>query len=170
MSRLLAALLLAAAALPASARVVRIRVLHTNDVHGWILPRKERHGERMVGGAAAFAAWARKERRKGPSLTLDAGDWFQGTPEGTLSHGRAATDVMDAVGYDATTVGNHDFDFGEATLEDLIAHFKTPVLNDNIESASDGRLVPWVRPWVIKDVGGVKVGIFGLLTTGMSHI
>jgi 2',3'-cyclic-nucleotide 2'-phosphodiesterase (5'-nucleotidase family) len=163
--------LCALSAAPAAAKVVDIVVVHSNDVHGWILPRPERKTARPVGGAAAFAAFVKKERAAADRfLLLDGGDWWQGTPEGSLSDGRAVAEVFDALRYDATVPGNHEFDSGEAALAELARGMKTPVVASNILHAATGAPAPYVRPFLVKDVGGVKVGVFGLITTEMKRL
>jgi len=150
---------------------IRITILHTNDIHGWIMPRPaafyEKDPRRLVGGAAALAAYLKKV--KGPRLLVDAGDCFEGTPEGALRDGRAIAGVFNAVGYDALAVGNHEFDHGEKSLEEMIKLLKAPVLCANIYR-SDGRRPPEFKPWIVKDVAGVKVGLFGLLPNQMNAL
>ncbi|OGR96625.1 MAG: hypothetical protein A2V88_01885, partial [Elusimicrobia bacterium RBG_16_66_12] len=172
--RLRLILLLALAAVPSAARAadapahIRIRVYHTNDIHGWIMPRPDKlQPERLVGGAAALASFIGKET--GPKLVLDAGDWWQGTPEGSLSKGEAVAEVFNAIGYDALVVGNHEYDSGSADLIALIGKMKAPVLSANTYTA-DGQRASWVKSWIIKEVAGVKVGIFGLTTTNMPRL
>ncbi|MEK7857624.1 MAG: bifunctional UDP-sugar hydrolase/5'-nucleotidase [Elusimicrobiota bacterium] len=167
MMKLATLLILVLKVAASAAAPVKIVVFHTNDIHGWIMPREEGEGaqKRSVGGAAALAAVIRKER--GPKLVLDAGDWFQGTPEGTLSRGQAMVDVFNAVGYDAVTPGNHDYDLGEKNLQALVAGLKMPVLGANVRKSFDGKRVGYLKPWIVKKVGGVKVGIFGLVTSRM---
>lgn len=174
--RLRPILLLALAAASSAARAadadvpapIRLRVYHTNDIHGWIMPRPDKlQPERLVGGAAALASFIGKEM--GPKLVLDAGDWWQGTPEGSLSKGEAVADVFNAIGYDALVVGNHEYDSGSADLIALIGKMKAPVLSANTYTA-DGRRAPWVKAWIVKEVAGVKVGIFGLTTTNMPRL
>jgi 5'-nucleotidase/UDP-sugar diphosphatase len=149
----------------AAAEPITIRVYHTNDVHGWIMPRPDKfQTNRMIGGAAALAALIEKET--GPKLVLDAGDWWQGTPEGSLTKGEAVAEVFNAIGYDAIVVGNHEYDAGADSLRALIGKMKAPVLSANT-FGEDGKLVPWVRPWIVKEVAGVKIGIFGLTTSRM---
>lgn len=152
---------------------IHLTVFHTNDIHGWIMARNAgrmdaRDPKRKVGGFAALAARVRAHR--GPKLLLDAGDWFQGTPEGGLTEGRAVIDLFGAAGFDATAVGNHDFDFGEKTLKALAARSRVPVLSANIYQESTGRRVPYLQPHLLKEVGGVRVGIFGLTTTRMKDL
>ena len=150
-------------------RTITIHIYHTNDIHGWIMARPSSYGpNELHGGAAALAAVYRADR--GPKLLLDAGDWFQGTPEGTLTKGRAMADIFNAIPYDAVAVGNHDFDFDEARLEELAREIKIPVLSANIRRQKDHARVDYVLPWIIKDVAGVKIGLFGLLTTKMRYL
>ena len=162
------ALFVALGARASAAETIKIRVYHTNDIHGWIMPRPDKfQPRRLIGGAAALASLIGKET--GPKLVLDAGDWWQGTPEGSLTKGQAMADVFNAIGYDALVVGNHEYDAGADELASLISKMKMPVLSANTYGA-DGKLVPWVRPWVIKEVAGVKIGIFGLTTSNMRRL
>lgn len=163
---LLAALLLGTGA--SAAETIKLRVYHTNDVHGWIMPRPDKlQKDRLVGGGAALASLIARDA--GPKLVLDAGDWWQGTPEGSLTKGEAVADVFNAVGYDAIVIGNHEYDDGGDSLRALIAKMKMPVLSANTYGA-DGKLVPWVQPWIVKEVAGVKIGIFGLTTSNMPRL
>ncbi len=145
-----------------------VRVYHTNDVHGWIMSRPDAMDhDRPIGGEATFKALV--DRDPGPKLVLDAGDWWQGTPEGSLTKGAAVAETFNAVGYDAVEIGNHEFDAGQENLKALIAQLKMPVLAANIYGP-DGKRVPWTKPWIIKEVDGVKFGVFGLLTTHMGEL
>ena len=69
-----------------------------------------------------------------PHLILDAGDLFTGTPIADVSRGRAVIDVMNAIGYDAVAVGNHEFDYGIDTLRDRIREADFPFLSANIDT------------------------------------
>jgi len=152
----------------AAAEPIKIRVYHTNDVHGWIAPRPDKfQTNRLIGGGAVLAALIAKET--GPRLVLDAGDWWQGTPEGNLTKGAAVADVFNAIGYDAIVIGNHEYDTGAEDLRALIAKMKMPVLSANTYGG-DGKIVPWVQPWIVKEVAGVKIGIFGLTTSNMPRL
>lgn len=156
-----------AADAPAAAPIV-VRVYHTNDVHGWIMARPDKKNPAlMVGGAPAFKSVLNHE--DAPKLVLDAGDWWQGTPEGSLTKGAASVEVFNAIGYDAVEIGNHEWDAGPENLQKLVGQLKMPVLAANIYGA-DGKRVPWAVPHIIKEVGGVKFGIFGLLTSQMNKL
>lgn len=152
---------------PLSAKDIRIFIYHTNDIHGWILTRPNKYG-RLVGGADILANYFRKAPK--PKLLIDAGDWFQGTPEGSLTRGRALVSFFNAIPYDVIEVGNHDFDFGEARLKKLVQSLHMPVLGANVYSEKTGKRVSYLKPFIIKNIAGVKIGIFGLLTTNMPNL
>jgi len=170
---LAAALLVAAPSRPAFAEdaapaPIVVRVYHTNDVHGYIMARPDKlQNDRLVGGAAALKALL--DRDSSPKLVLDAGDWWQGTPEGSLTKGAAVAEVFNAIGYDAVELGNHEFDPGQAELKALIGTMTMPVLAANVYGA-DGKRVPWTKPAILKEVAGVKFGIFGLVTSHLDHL
>lgn len=136
----------------------KLVILHTNDVHG-----------RAVGGDGVLGysrvAQAKKDlQRLGASvLLLDAGDASQGTPIVNLSQGKTAMEFMNAAGYDAMTVGNHEFDWG---LDNLLQNRDAaafPMLCANITDKVSGEAV--FTPNQIFDMpNGMKVGVFGLAT------
>lgn len=151
---------------------IRITVLHTNDIHGYMMPRPDKEEkERMVGGGAVLASFVAKQRQGDvPVLLLDAGDWFVGTPEGTITRGALSADVFNAIEFDATVVGNHEYDFGEETLKGLISRMDTPVLGTNVYVKATGKPADYVLPYLIKEVAGVKIGIFGVNTSQMKRL
>ncbi|MBI5624565.1 MAG: 5'-nucleotidase C-terminal domain-containing protein [Elusimicrobia bacterium] len=124
--------------------------------------------KRMVGGAAVLAR--AMEREKEPRILLDAGDWYQGTPEGTLSKGKVMVEIYNAMGYDAIALGNHEFDFGVDNVKSLVKGMRVPVVGCNTYDAKTGKRVDFLKPWIVKKIGGVKIGIFGLLTTKMGGL
>ena len=165
----LRAALLAVGLAAAPARALELTIVHTNDIHGWIMPRPAKDDpSRLVGGVAALSAFFKKQ--PGPKLLLDGGDWFQGTPEGTLTKGQASVELFNAIPYDAVVPGNHDFDMAEPRLKQLVAQLKMPVLAANVYDAKTHQRVPYLKPWIVKEIGGVKVGVFGLITTNMRNL
>jgi 2',3'-cyclic-nucleotide 2'-phosphodiesterase (5'-nucleotidase family) len=158
---------------PANAEIVRLTVVHTNDIHGGISPSDATYMNRefppRLGGAASMVTLLNNLRRDveagdGHFLMMDAGDTFQGTPVGTLTKGRSVIDFMNAAGYDVRALGNHDFDEGLDNCQDLVARAKFPVIAANLHSEETGKTVPWVEPWIIRDFGNLRVGIIGLIT------
>lgn len=143
---------------PAAAKTIVI--YHTSDIHGWYSPVKSSSGS--VGGYAALSALAKKDPL--PYIFLDSGDWFQGTPEGNLTKGMASITLMNKLGYKAATAGNHDYDYGPENIKRLIAAAKFPVLGANVYDNATHARVDYLKPYVMVEVGGVKVGIIGLLT------
>ena len=144
-------------------------ILHTNDVHGHIAPERVEGWRERSGGAAVLAGCvgairAENQRSGIPTLLLDAGDIFLGTPEGNVSRGQAVTEVMNAVGYDAMAVGNHEFDLGLDVLERLAASARFPFLGANVVSSVTGRQPAFLKPYLIKECGALKVGIIGVIT------
>lgn len=152
---------------PAEDRAV---LLHWNDFHGQVLPVTRSSGARE-GGIRALVAYVEEVRSEvGPEMLLvDAGDWFQGTPEGNLTEGKLVFDLFNEVGVDVTVVGNHDFDFGEAVLQALIRRARFPVLGANILDET-GVARDFVQPTWSKTVGGIKFGFIGLLTPDTPRI
>jgi len=152
----------------------RIVVMHTNDVHGGIGQRKATFMSRefppSLGGGASQASIIEVERRRAQEngwgfLLIDDGDIFQGTPVGTKTKGRAVIDYMNRIGYDLLTVGNHDFDMGVDNLRELAKMAKFPFLGANVVDANTGKILSFLKPYLIKDVGGIRLGIIGLCTT-----
>lgn len=162
----------------ASPKSVRLVILHTNDLHGRAYPQKALWLDKVnppdVGGLAALLATIRRERAKawndGAAVVLaDAGDWFQGTPEGDLPRGRLVVEWMNLAGYDFATIGNHEFDKGFQTVADLadVAHF--PFLGANIRW-QNGRRPDWCRGSRTFRVGGNRVMFVGLITSAMDKL
>ena len=140
-----------------------ITILHTNDVHSRIDPYPQ-DGSRNAGkaGAARRATLIQGIRAENPqTLLVDAGDVFQGTPYFNLFDGELDFKVMSALGYDAMTIGNHDFDGG---LEGLVraAQFATFDLLSANYDFSGTPLGGRVKPYVVHALGKTRVGLFGI--------
>ncbi|HYJ79744.1 MAG TPA: bifunctional UDP-sugar hydrolase/5'-nucleotidase, partial [Longimicrobiaceae bacterium] len=119
---------------------------------------------REVGGAAALAAHfdSAAARFDGPTLVLSAGDDLQGTTISNLSWGRATIAAFNAAGYDAAAIGNHEFDWGQDTLRARVAESRFPWLAANLFVAAADTQPAWVRPWVMLERRGVRIGIVGI--------
>lgn len=152
-------------------------VLHTTDLHGHILPTVSYDGEKDVGGLARCATQIRQWRKESPeNLLLDIGDVYQGTLVSWQTRGKLMIDLYNKLGYDAWVLGNHEFDWGPEVVEEAIERSEMPVLSANL--ALDGKLVgaerteglfQKLRPWIIKELAGEKVGIVGLTTPGLPY-
>lgn len=127
---------------------------HTSDTHGFFYPK---NGQ---GGFAALAGVVNHE--KYPHLLLDSGDFANGTVETKNSKGAKAVELMNAVGYQAATVGNHEFDFRDAGIDALLPQAKFPIVAANMRDKTTGQLPTWAKAYEVFDVGGVKVGVIGL--------
>ena len=156
-----------------SAERLHFVVLHTNDVHGQVLPRKatwlKRADPPMVGGLARVAARIQREKRAAEKagahvLVLDGGDCYQGTPEGVIDGGLPFLRAMTAVGYDAVCVGNHEFDFGVPHLVALLRDSKLPTVLANVLERSTSTRVAWTPPWRIVERGGIRIALVGLVS------
>lgn len=152
---------------------IHVVLLHTNDVHGQARPRPatwiDRENPPPIGGLPRLAAYVKRVRRESREsgagvLLVDGGDWFQGTPEGLIEHGRSFVNALSKVGYDALTVGNHEFDHGVEPLAKMIADYEFPALCANVRVAEGGERIGWAKPWKIVEVAGLRVAIVGFLT------
>jgi len=150
-----------------------VSIFNTTDLHGRILPTSTYEGLDDVGGFARCATCIRQWRQQSPhSITVDAGDVVQGTAVSINSGGNLMIDLFNRLGYDAWTLGNHDFDWGPEKLESNLALSASPILTGNLERAGStpGNLTgAWknVKPWTIREAGGFKIGLVGLITPGL---
>ncbi len=159
------------------ARADKILILHTNDVHSHQdafddFNRGQHHPG--TGGAPRRAAMISQLRAEGaPTLLLDAGDVFQGTAFFNFYQGRLDYQVMAMMKYDVGVLGNHDLDAGYAHQQELVPLTGCPVLSANVEvpSGSDpGKMKLLCPPDTMMEVGGHKIGIFGLTTEDLVGI
>ncbi|MFD1316517.1 bifunctional metallophosphatase/5'-nucleotidase [Namhaeicola litoreus] len=141
----------------------QITILHTNDVHSHILPFAKDHQEYAdLGGIARRASLIEKVRNENKNtLLFDAGDIFQGTPFFNFFGGEVEFKLMSKLGYNASTLGNHDFDNGIEGLDKQLpnATFDFVISNYNFKNTVlDGK----TKPFQIYTLDGVKIGVFGL--------
>ncbi|MDD5544115.1 MAG: bifunctional UDP-sugar hydrolase/5'-nucleotidase [Acidobacteriia bacterium] len=161
------------------AQQVSLTILHTNDTHGHLLPfsypsivppGSELAGLKVrsnIGGIARRATLIKRLRQElephGTTVwVMDAGDFSDGTPFSTEYHGDADLAAMNAAGYDFGTLGNHEFNNPLATLKKLVGEYQFTLLCANAVENSTGKSL--AEPYTIREVGGIKIGLFGLVT------
>ena len=147
----------------ASGELIKLTVLHTNDIHCHIDPFPESDAEYAGrGGIVRFASLVAKCRAENPNfLLLDAGDMFQGTPYFNYFKGDLMIKIMSKIGYDAGTIGNHEFDNGLADIASAFQYAKFPIVSSNYDF-TDTILSGMVKTYHILKRGGIKIGIYGL--------
>jgi 5'-nucleotidase/UDP-sugar diphosphatase len=179
--RRLLLILLCAVAMPCgAAETVALTILHTNDTHGRLMPFRYPAMARSapgletlptgveLGGIARRATLAKRIReeqaaRGVPVWLVDAGDFTDGTVFSIEYHGVADLDAMAAAGYTLGALGNHELNRPLSALESLIAKAQYPLLCANALLKSTGQ--PLTQPSLVREVGPLRVGVFGLLTT-----
>lgn len=136
-----------------------ISIVHTNDTHG-----------RLKSGSNDGMGFARISTRinqirdimgNDNVLVVDAGDTLHGQPIATISKGESIVKVLNAIEYDVMVPGNHDFNYGQDRLLELSKMLDFPVISANVIKSDGSSLF---TPYVIKEVNGIKIGIFGLTT------
>ena len=143
----------------------KLMILHTNDTHSCIMPLNTSLTDTMLAGRGGFlrrVAMIKEERKKHPDLLLfDSGDFSQGSPYYTLFKGDVEIGWMNEMGYDASTVGNHEFDFGLENMARIFKKAKFPILCANYDFTGTP-LEGIVKPYTIIKRNGVKIGVFGI--------
>ncbi len=154
---------LGAAAAPAKKGPLKLTILHTNDMHSRIEPFPDNGGQWAgLGGMARRAALIKEVRAQEANvLLLDSGDIFQGTPYFNFFGGELEYKLMTQMGYDASTLGNHDFDNGVEGLQRQLPHAGFPFLVANYDFAQSA-LAGKFQPYKVFDKAGIRVGVFGL--------
>jgi len=149
-------------------------VLHTNDVHGRVL-QFNRFGSacgeedaaegNCFGGVARRATMIDSIRDEGGNVILvDGGDQFQGTLFYNQYKGEEAQRFMNALGYNAMTIGNHEFDDGPGVLGSFVQGADFPVVSANVDVSNEPALAGLVEPYTVLEVGGEQVGVVGYTT------
>jgi len=178
-SLLIALLVSACASTTSQPDLAVITVMGTNDVHGELVARENRGGMTTFSGYVAAVRDVRSA--DGAMLLVDAGDMWQGTLESNLNEGYAVVEAYNAMGYAASTVGNHEFDFGplgpksipesdednpQGALRVRAGDADFPLLASNLIDAETGEMVAWDNVQASTNVerAGVQIGIIGVLT------
>jgi len=144
-----------------SGELKQLTILHTNDMHSHIHPFTSGRNK-GVGGMAQRSTIIKQIREEGNQvLLLDAGDIFQGTPYFNVYGGELEFKLMSEMGYDASTIGNHDFDNGLDGLVRQLPHAKFPFIVSNYDF-SDTEMESNYLKYKVFNKSGIKVGVFGI--------
>lgn len=140
-----------------------ITVLHTNDTHSQIDPVLENDKNYPgKGGVARRATLVKRVRKENPNtLLIDAGDVLQGTPYFNFYKGEVEYKAMSMIGYDAGTIGNHEFDNGVQALAKALTFANFDIVSTNYDVRGTA-LEKKVKTQLVREVGGVRIGLFGL--------
>ena len=140
-------------------------ILHTNDTHSAIFPINEQLPDTMKAGRGGFLrriAMLKEERAKNPDLLyFDSGDFFQGSAYFTMFKGDVEVGLMNQMGIDASTIGNHEFDFGLENMARVFKQANFPILCANYDFT--GTVMEGLtKPYIIIKRNGVKIGVFAV--------
>lgn len=165
---------------------LELNIAHVNDTHSNLEPFANQEltldgvaTQVSLGGAARQTAWFKSLAGTKNLLKLHAGDTITGTLYYTFFKGKADAELMNTICFDAFVPGNHEFDDGDATLKGFLDELargtcKTPTVSSNIKPALGTPLLPtattgYLKPWLVKEVDGVKVGIIGITIKGKTE-
>jgi 2',3'-cyclic-nucleotide 2'-phosphodiesterase (5'-nucleotidase family) len=148
-------------------RFPTVVILHTNDFHGYMLSTTDANKNNVAGVAreANIVNTVRSTFGKDHVLLVDAGDAIQGATIANMFQGKDVIEVYNAMGYDVATIGNHEWDYGQQVLKDRIAEAKFVYVNANVTGVNLG----W-KSNVIKNVAGINIGLFGVVTSDLPII
>jgi 2',3'-cyclic-nucleotide 2'-phosphodiesterase (5'-nucleotidase family) len=149
---------------PASAEVRTLTILHINDLHARISPLDNHNG-----GFAYVAAAIRREREHCTDcILLNAGDLVQGSPVSTIFHGLPVFEIGNFLGFDVSTLGNHEFDYGWPQARKFLQTANYPIVSSNIVNAKGEAFAP--KPYVILKVNGLRVAVLGAMTDSLGPL
>ncbi len=140
-------------------------ILHTNDTHSAIMPLNVNLDNKDLAGRGGFLRrinMIKEERKQNPDLLLfDSGDFCQGSGYYTLFKGEVEIGLMNQMGYECTTIGNHEFDFGMENMARIFRMANFPVVCSNYDCTGTV-LEGLVKPYITIKRGDVKIGVFAL--------
>ncbi len=150
----------------------KLTILHTNDFHSRFEPinkydsgcgAEDNAEGKCFGGSARLVTAVKDARARAEnSILVDGGDQFQGSLFYTYYKGKVAAEFMNKLGYDAMTVGNHEFDDGPEVLAGFVDSVDFPILMSNANIENEELLTDRIMPSTVIEVGGQKIGLIGL--------
>ncbi|MDO4707622.1 MAG: 5'-nucleotidase C-terminal domain-containing protein [Porphyromonadaceae bacterium] len=152
---------------PVGEETISLRIIHTTDVHGNLLPTDDINERPATGGMARLYTLMQEIRGSEPNvLLLDAGDFLQGEPityySNYVDKPHIVADAMNLLGYDAATIGNHDIEPGHEVYDRFVERAKFPVLAANAIREINGE--PYFEPYKVFERGGARIAVVGFIT------
>lgn len=158
-------MIMTAMATGVAAKGKQLVILHTNDTHSCVYPLNPNLADTALAGRGGFirrTVMVKEQRERHPDmLLLDSGDFSQGSPYYTLYKGDVEIGLMNMMGYDAATIGNHEFDFGLENMARLFKKANFPIVCANYDFTGTP-LEGIVKPYVVIKRDGLRIGVFGL--------
>lgn len=153
-------------ALPSLAQnsnITRLTILHTNDLHCHFEPFPENDPKYPgKGGMNRISAYVKQLRKYDPELLLlDSGDFSQGTPYYNFFKGEVVLKLMSEMGYNASTIGNHEFDSGLESFREVMQYASFPIISSNYDF-SDTPINGMIKKHLIIERKGIRIGLYGL--------
>lgn len=146
-------------------REKQLTILHTNDTHSCIYPLHPHLADTALAGRGGYVRrieLIRQERSQNPDLLLlDSGDFSQGSPYYTFYKGDVEIELMNQMRYDASTIGNHEFDYGLDNMARIFRKAKFPILCSNYDFR-DTPVEGTVKRWTVIRRNGIRIGLFAL--------
>ena len=143
-------------------KIQTLTILHTNDTHSQVEPLEDGKRDAHCGGYARRMGFITQQREVDPYLLLlDGGDFSQGTPYFNFYHGLVEIDAMNRMGYDAVTLGNHEFDYGVDTLASVLKKAQFDIVCANYD-VRNSPLEGIVKPYTIIRLANLRIGVFGI--------
>lgn len=139
-------------------KTTKLVILHTNDTHSQVEPIS---GNNNAGFARRMGVINKIRSEEENVLLFDAGDFWQGTPYFNFFGGRVEVNALKMMGYDAVTLGNHEFDNGMDSLAAVLKEVSVPIVNVNYD-VENTPIKDFVKPYVIINKGGLKIGVLGV--------
>lgn len=155
---------------------ITINLITTNDIHGVIGAQmanfmNPQYPPKILGGTAMYGYVERLRNSLSDSneglLMLDGGNFFQGHPMGLIDGGESIIQWMNGLAYDAIVPGRYDFILGSGNLNQLIKSAEFPFLASNLNCDNCGLDTEKINPFIIKEIQGVKLGILGIVSSGL---
>lgn len=146
-----------------------LTIIHTNDLHAHAEPFLDKG--KTVGGMAGVGQVIRSLKKKHPdALVVDAGDVFQGSLLYSRFKGDVEVNLLNKMGYDIFTIGNHEFDDGSKNLAEQMSKAKFDIISANIDATAVPELEKLIKPSVIKKIGGQSVAFVGGVTPDLESV